>query len=342
MKRTIATIIGITVVLAGIGARAEEPDTGKTESPFGITLHFENDGTFAKRNNSTDRHYTNGVKATFTHHPSWADELAAKLPFAPGTSGKSDGTLRTAVGYALGQNIYTPDGIEITTLIPSERPYAGWLYGGVYLQRARDNEFDHFEFNLGLIGPSSLAEDVQREIHDFFDAAEPRGWDHQLGDEVAFNATYQRKWRISLLTSDGADAVQLIPQAGITLGTVNRHINIGALVRVGMNFPDDFGPARIEEPASATGVPHNEPGGYFFVRLGGKAVEHDVFLEGSNYRSSHDVRAEPLVGEAQFGIVVYLGRLEFTYSQTFFTRQFETQRGKDSFGALTLAWTGHF
>ena len=341
MNRLMCTAVGIAISL-GIGVHAEKlDDAHHNESPFAMTIYFENDGTFVKRNHPTDRHYTNGVKITFSHQPRWAQDLAKLLPLAP-TTNENNQPLRTAAGYAFGQNIYTPDNIDVPTLIPNDRPYAGWLYGGVYLQRATAREFDHFEINLGLIGPSSQAEQVQKEIHDIFNAIEPRGWDHQLGDEVAFNFIYRRKWKISLLTSEGTDVVQLIPQTGLTLGTVSRHIDAGALVRIGVNLPDDFGPGRIGEPAAATGISHGQSGGYIFVRIGGKAVEHDVFLEGSNYRSSHSVDPEHFVGETQVGLVIYWNRFELGYSQTFLTRQFEMQRDKDSFGALTLTWTGHF
>ena len=136
--------------------------------------------------------------------------------------------------------------------------------------------------------------------------------------------------------------MQLIPQVGFTLGTVNRHASAGALLRAGTNLPDDFGPGRIEEPAAATSLPRNEPGAYLFVRVGGKAVEHDVFLEGNNYRSSHGVDPEPFVGDVQVGFGILWGRFELGYSQTYHSRQFKSQRERDSFGGLTFSWTGNF
>jgi hypothetical protein len=326
------------VALSSSHALADEISDKSAESPFVVTIYFENDGTFAKPINNTDRHYTNGVKLTFAYQPEWAAELAPKLPFAPTQGG---GPLKTAAGYAFGHNIYTPDGIGIATLIPDDRPYAGWLYVGAYLQRATQSEFDHFELNVGMIGPSALAEDVQRIVHDAFSQADPRGWDNQLGDEFGFNVTYQRKWKIELFT-DEQWAAELIPQAGFTLGTVNRHANIGVLARIGVRLPDDFGPGRIEEPAAATAIGRSDSGGYLFIRLGGKAVEHNTFLEGNNYKFSHGVNAEPIFGEVQLGAVIRWYRVELGYSQTFMSREFKGQRGTDSFGAWTLSFNSHF
>jgi lipid A 3-O-deacylase len=339
----IFVLMGLVAILAAPGWAAEptdQPIEQSDPSPFVVTLYFENDGTFVKRNNPTDRHYTNGVKITFAHQPGWAADLAPRLPFSPAADGQP---LKTAAGYAFGQNIYTPDNIGVATLNPRDRPYAGWLYGGVYLQRATDSVFDHLELDIGIIGPSSLAEDVQTQVHEVFDEVKPRGWDNQLRDEPGINLAYQRKWRIALLTNGDGDIAQLIPQAGFTLGTVNRHANVGATFRIGVNLPDDFGPGRIEEPAAATGVARHRPlGGYVFLRVGGKAVEHNVFLEGNNFSSSHGVDPEPLLGELQVGLSVVWGNFDVGYSQTFLTREFKGQLEHDSFGGLTVSWTGRF
>ncbi len=338
MQRVTALILAACCTLAPARAQPPQDSTPPRHKPFVLTVLFENDSTFLKPNKATDRHYTHGTKFTFAHQPRWAERLAPLLPFSPATGD----ALKTAAGYAFGQNIYTPDRIELSTLQPNDQPYAGWLYIGAYLQRASATVFDHFEVNLGLIGPSALAEDIQHGVHDTFDETEPRGWDHQLGDEPGIDFIYQRKWKITLLTSHGADAVQLISQAGFTLGTIRRHANAGALVRMGVNLPDDFGPGRIEEPAAATGLPHASPGAYVFVRLGAKAVEHNTILEGNNHKPSHGVDAEDLVGEVQVGLVILWGEFELGYSQTYLTRQFKGQQDQDSFGALTVSWTGAF
>ena len=331
-----AAVVGCCTFVSARAQQAGSPD----RLPFVITVHFENDGTFVKPNNRHDRHYTNGIEVTVAHQPRWAEVLAPRLPCSPVAD--SDEGLKTAAGYAIGQSIITPQAIEPRRLIPEDRPYAGWLYGGVYLQRASGRVFDHFEVDLGVIGPSSLAEEVQRVVHDLFNQVEPGGWDNQLGDEFGIDFVYQRKWKVSLLTSGGDDSVQLIPQVGFVLGTVHRHAGVGVLVRMGVNLPDDFGPGRIQEPGAATGSAQKEPGGYFFVRVDGQAVEHNTLLEGNNHRSSHGVDPETLFGQVQVGLVFLWDRFELGYAQTFQSRQFESQRGKDSFGGLTFSWRGHF
>ena len=154
--------------------------TGKL-APFAVTFYWENDGTYLKRNAAQDRHYTNGNAVTFAHRPDWAHGFADWV-----TLGESFD--KTAVGYDFGQMIFTPENIQTRALMRNDRPYARYLFAGVYLQRANNDTFDHAQLDLGVVGPSSYADRFQKTIHDWFDADEPMGWDHQLHDE--FTASY--------------------------------------------------------------------------------------------------------------------------------------------------------
>ncbi len=305
--------------------------------PFTVTAYWENDGAHLKRNNANDRHYTNGTAFTFSHQPAWAEGFAETL-----TLGESFN--KTAAGYIVGQLIFTPENINTSSLVRTDRPYAGYLFAGAYLQRANDNVFDHAQLDLGIVGPSSQADRFQKDVHDWVDDDAPMGWDNQLRDEFTAQLTLRRKWRLDEETVKFMDTSlnhQLIPQVDLAVGSVYRHVSAGATWRIGINLPDDFGPGRLADVASATGTPSKETGGYGFVRVTGRAVEHDLFLEGSTYKSSHGVDAETLVGEIQAGLAVYCDykdwQLQANYSQTFITEQFDGQDGTDSYGALMLS-----
>ena len=68
--------------------------------------------------------------------PGWAAAVSEALPrWAIRTNAQN-------LGYVFGQNMYTPQNLLTNGLIKTDRPYAGWLYGGVYLQR-RGQEAAH-------------------------------------------------------------------------------------------------------------------------------------------------------------------------------------------------------
>ena len=335
-----------------LAAVADAAPAAPAARPWALTVISENDSPYYKWN-SSDRYYTNGLAVSFAHQPRWAEDLAPYVPFA-----EQFGPARTAAGYVAGQLIFTPDDITAEVPDPADRPYAGYLFGGVYWQRQSTGDavptLDHIQLDLGVVGPSSFAEGAQRNIHNVFGGDEPNGWDAQLRDEPTAQLTVRKKWRLDVLTpepdADGLASfgVQIIPDAGVTVGNVWRYAELGATARLGVNLPDDFGPARINNLASFTGAQKGDGrwSAYIFGRATGRAVEHDLTLEGNSYKDSASVDAEPLVGELQAGFEVAYqwqhSAFTLGYSQTFLTEQFEGQDGWHSFGAYVLRFVTRF
>jgi lipid A 3-O-deacylase len=352
--RRLAIAMTTTLLLA---AAAPAQDAVAPPSPLIITGYWENDGGPLKPNNNQDRHYTNGLAFTFAHQPGWARDFGEIVPFAEAFD---DDQTTYAGGYAVGQLIFTPDNINLKVPPPNDRPYAGYLYAGVYWQRADDDTFDHLQFDLGIVGPSSAAEDVQDGVHDMVDAIDPQGWDSQLHDEPTFQFHLRRKWRMWLLRPDGFAfddlrpgvmrrglGAELIPMVGTSLGTVYVNAEVGAVARIGWNLPDDFGPGRLADFGAATG----ERGGadwwhaYVYGRTSARFVAHDIFLDAGTFEDNpglgQDLRH--VVGEFQLGAMVGVEwrSISFVggYSQTFQTETFEGQYTGDEWGALTLSLT---
>lgn len=308
-----------------------------TFSPFTVTAYWENDGTILKRNNAHDRHYTNGTAITFAHQPDWAHGFTDVARFGETFD-------RTAAGYVVGQLIFTPENISATRLLRKDRPYAGYLYGGVYVQRANDHTFDHAQLDIGVVGPASQTGYLQKDIHGWLGFDEPKGWNNQLDNEVTAQLFLRRKWRLGGNAAElpGVQlSQQLIPQVELAVGSIYRHLSAGATWRIGHNLPNDFGPGRLGDIADATAGPSKGWGTYGFLRIAGRVIEHDLFLEGSSYKDSHGVDAETFVGEVQAGASVFYHyngwNIQANYSQTFVSDQFDGQAGSDGFGALMLA-----
>lgn len=327
---------------AAIGAPADAP---AEREPYTFEMHWDNDGGFLKRNQPRDRYYTSGVALSLAHRPDWADDLAEHMPFA-----EQFGPARTAAGYTAGQLMFTPADITTSALQRNDRPYAGYLFAGVYWQRASEHTLDHFQLDLGLVGPSALAEQSQDLVHRGVGADEPEGWRHQLRDEPTLQFYVRKKWRVDLpdiVVGRGFRLQsQLLPSVGAAVGTVYRHVEAGAIARIGLNLPDDFGPGRVRDLRSAVGNVQRGWSGYGFVGVNGRLVEHNLFLDGNTWRNSHSVAHEPFVAEFQAGWAVqYRGDRwagHFGYSQVYQTDEFRDQGATHAFGSLTASVTYWF
>ena len=293
-----------------------------------MSLYLENDSRMLKPFHKTDRHYTHGTKFLYLAQPDW-EWLG---DFADWGVAEPDEEVDTAIGFFLGQNIYTPDHPDNPQKRnPKDMVYAGWLYSGIFAQRATDHTLEHFEFNVGVIGPSSGAKQVQTCIHNVLNSNESIGWDEQLDDEFAADVSYMRQQRLLEGWLQPTDNTDVLAEYGFTAGSVHRHAKAGLIFRYGFNLGNSFGPARLSLPAGVSTLRKSDlKSGYLFARTSARAVEYNRFLTGLD--------TEPLVGEFQAGAVYQCEQLELGYSQTFFTREFGEQSGKDSIGAVTITW----
>jgi len=212
-----------------IGHRAIKPPYAQGQES--LSLYWGNDGTFLKPNDRADRHYTDGLKVVFTHQPdcNFLRAFGNWNNFAEG-----DEDVNTAVGYFAAHHIYTPDHVgRPGERGDTDRVFAGWLYGGIFAQRAKTNEMEHFELNMGVIGPSSQADEVQRIVHDLVRAEAPMGWEHQLDDEFAVDFMWFKKQRFDIGPIRRTSNFDTHLEYGFTAGSVHRNANLGLTVRIG-------------------------------------------------------------------------------------------------------------
>lgn len=357
IRATLCLLVLLTLATTGRAQTAPSDIAGAnagthTAAPPTFRIHWENDGSLLKRNNVTDRHYTSGAGLSLAYQPDWARELAPRVPFA-----EDFGPADYAAGFVVGQLIFTPENLVASPVLNDDRPYAGYLFAGAFWQRANAATLDHIQLDLGIVGPSSLAKDVQEFIHRNITGDDPNGWKNQLEDEPTAQLHLRKKWRFNLnpnsdisagpVPTDGF-AAQLIPAAELALGTVYRHVEGGAVFRAGINLPDDFGPVRLDDLADGVtfATTRRGFGMYGFVRATARAVEHNLFLEGNTWKDSHGVEEEPLVGELEAGVAMHYRRGHWTYglvySQVHTTEEFKTQEGSDGYGTLTVSLTGSF
>jgi hypothetical protein len=336
MSFTRVALLGVIACLCSLAASptalAASTADG-TADRASLSFLVENDSV-----SGTDRHYTSGLKASWLSKKgdfaSFSRWLARALPLFPDSGDRR-------IGFALGQNIYTPSDLSVTTLQTEDRPYAGWLYGELGLTAQTANRLDSVAISLGVIGPASQADDVQKTWHRMFNITRPRGWEHQLENEPALNITYEHSRRYhgprTPLLGLGTD---LIPHAGGSLGNVFTYGAAGLMARMGRDFAGDFGgPPRIRP--SMPGAAHFQPpksgfGWYLFAGVEGRAVARNIFLDGNTFTDSHSVDKKTFVGDAQLGFALIFERFRITYTQVLRTTEFDGQDNPHHFGALSL------
>lgn len=325
-------------------SRAEEGRNDDPDPAWIITGQFSND-LFG----GSDRHFTHGMRLSALSPdgvvPEFIEEAGKALPIFP-----DDGKLR--VTYSLGQEMFTPERIEIHELIEDDRPYAGWLYAGVGLVSATETRLDNLELNVGMVGPASLAEQTQTEYHKLIGVQVPEGWDNQLENEPGIVLYYEHKWRSLWKAEEGdvpllrdlplLDELQfdVTPHLGGALGNVYTYGAGGLTLRIGDDLPADYGPPRIRPalPGSDYFRPDGWFGWYLFAGVEGRVVLRNIFLDGNTFQDSHSVDKYPLVADLQAGVAVMLGeRVRLAYTHLWRSKEFREQDAPDQFGTFSLS-----
>jgi len=307
-----------------------------------ISIQFENDFF----GGGTDRHFSHGTRIECLTRPiQWITDAADKLPWFnfERALGHPEDAVKGRASLSIGQNIYTPQNTAARQLIPEDRPYAGWLYLGFGLVANQGSRrYDKLELEIGMVGPCSFAEDVQTFWHSLFGLPVPQGWGNQLDNEPGVVLYYERARRF-----DRRDAVfglefDVIPHLGGSLGTVFTYAAAGFTFRLGSHLDEDFGPPRIRPSLPGSGYFRLQKDftWYLFAGLEGRAVLHNIFLDGNTFSDSHSVDKKQFVGDLQAGLAAQWDRFRFSYTQIFRTKEFKGQDSADIFGALNLSY--HF
>jgi len=340
--RTLAALTLLSI-LSGATVRGD----GQETSAGTLGAYFENDFF-----SGTDRYYTSGVKL------SWSSRDLQKLSDSPYAGPLlpvfnkvpwiNQRDFQKNLVFSLGQNIYTPDKTEIAGLIENDRPYAGWLYLGVGVVWKNAEVRNSIVLDIGVVGPWSFAEETQRFVHDVRDLDDPKGWDNQLRNEIGFTLAYERSWRWPKTEHRSGPGWEILPHAGVALGTVRTHANMGAELRIGLNLPDDFGTPAIG-PAATTSTPVDgwqaayrsriDFGMYLFTRIEGRAVGRNIFLDGNTFTNSHSVDRNIFVADLSAGVAMNFKNTKIAYALVYRTKEFKDQVEGQVFGTVSLNWT---
>ncbi len=362
LKQSLLGLLGILIVIAGTGCGA-----GRT-----LRVYEEND--VSGLGGGTDRYYSQGLKIEYTEPiESELDWLSKPARFAY-LHPKEDLYLWDGqyLGAAIGHQIYTPEDLSRSDLIVDDRPYAGWLYGSFQyhkLSLAYQPQFkiidedpdaepqkvdsyidrlDTFALEVGMVGPSSLAKDIQVEFHKIIKATDPRGWDNQLHDELGVNLVYRRLLRhnyTQIAKDFGHDFISNITGSA---GNIHTYFQVGALMRFGYRLRRDFGidssnpdldtdeilGSKVDDPI----VKQNRRFScHVFFGIDGRAVIQNIFLDGNNFKSSHEVSKERFVADFKLGAAIEFEQIEFGYTQYIRTPEFRRSSDPQIFGSLHVA-----
>ena len=325
-----AAAFALTCLLHAVSAAAEvsAPETA-------VTFYTENDDW--PPDTGTDKNYTNGFRLTIDCNSDvlrlHERRLFRWVPSHPSCSEANLGKMCISTAFHFGQQFYTPDDITVPQLQPHDRPYAGWLYAGGSWTAASNDKAMITDVYLGATGPVSLAEPVQTLWHELVGAAEPKGWDHQIGGRFGVVVGHSRHWGYDIVTN-GHRWLELSPFLGGNLGNVMTDAYAGARIKVGYNITPDWTQGAIS-PVNVRNVAR--PGLFeVFVSLEGRGriVGYNVFLDAAD---QHQLNRQPGVADGGIGVGIRIGgSFMVTYRVARITREYDEAATPHEYKAVRI------
>ena len=297
----------------------------------------------------SDNAFTNGFNVQkHSALVSGIDELPSGVTLARAVLPQKEGLLYRR-GWAVGQNMVTPNDILDPDIILDDIPYLGMLGFSNSLIAFNDTEFTGFEFLIGVVGEASLADELQTAVHEAIDSNEPMGWDHQLSNELIVNFFYMKKrklWRKPRF--DGAVNFDL------GVGNFSTLIDVSLEMRFG-DMPGGFTytPDPLGRNMSYDATIDNGDGRYFYgsviVKAAGFAhamyLDGNLFIDDDEWTENHTIEPQNGIASIILGLHYLRPRwgVHFNFWFTSDTHKPETiaQNAEDEtndFGTLMVEW----
>jgi lipid A 3-O-deacylase len=263
----------VCMLFAGISMQSSAGTFGNLVEDFGNayrdgkTTHLvdiDNDSLLLQRD---DGLYTSGLGYT--------------QRYAIGGSARS-----TVFGWRIGQELYTASDVKLPPawISPSDHPYAGWLYGGIFKEMHHaDGTRRKFGVDIGCLGPCAGGEWTQTNLHRLLRQPLPKGWGRQVKNEAGV-----------VLYADVAP-VRWTPGPSIDI-TPNLHGRFG-------NIFTDIG-AGLTLRAGELNLLPDQSTLHAYLRVDGRAVGYNATMQGGYFSKNnlHTVAPKRFVAEAEIGV----------------------------------------
>jgi len=270
----------------------------------------------------TDRRYTNGVRLAWSWMPARAGG-------------------RRRISVSLQQLMNTPEDVTRPDSPAGQQPYAGYLGLGLAVHGLGPGTLDTLGFDLGLIGPASLAGATQKAFHRWLGFKPVRGWGSQLGNEPVFGVWYDHRRKIGAGASGPGLKADAGYRAGASLGTALTSAWAGGEVRAGWNLPAGFAP--VAPPFGAgSGGPDGSAGGarwsaYGYFAASAQAVLRDAFLDGGLRGGGTGLDRYPGRMRLEAGLAARWKSLGLSFAYVAHSRRYAGEPGPHVYGQLGLS-----
>jgi hypothetical protein len=313
MRRALLfVILSIFLALSAKGQRDYTCETG---------LISDNDAYLML---AIDQYYTNGLMLFFRFVPKkFNEKLCNKI-----------------IEFRIGQKIYNPFQAYVPWLERMDKPFAGYLFLETGIFRFYRNEsMLKTNLQIGILGPSSYAEEVQRFYHRAFNLYGIDGWQYQIHDAFGLNLdlTYLKSVR-SFFNSK----LDFSFNSEIRAGTINDDVSASILTRASIyKLHPIYNSTCTGSSISRNKDVSNEKELFLYFSPKLSYVFYDATIQGGMFSDKSPVTFDvrPLMLQLELGLSGSYKNLNAGYSVIFHTKDTKNNLVKDHiYASIYLAY----
>lgn len=297
-----------------------EAQTNPYRSEFGF--RSENDSYLAA---GKDRYYTNGLSLNFRTALDQSKLRNKKLN-------------KMILEFEAGQKIFNPQSGSILNIVYVDRPFAGYLYAGAALNLLYNSENNlKLSVQTGTIGPSALAKEAQELMHNSFGFYQISGWQWQVNNELAINATAEYNYLINRSSSGKLD---LSTNSYINIGNTFSGAGVGIMFRTG-TLNSFYNSASFQGRLSNNNPKADQHTRELFIYAKPMLhyIAYDATIQGGLFLKDKgpvvfDIK--PVVVSQQAGVIYSQNRFTADFSIILKSREVKSIAKSDQFGSIAL------
>nr|WP_321225113.1 lipid A deacylase LpxR family protein [uncultured Psychroserpens sp.] len=257
---------------------------------------------------ASDENYTQGYSLEFVS-PFFSKNPINHILIKPNDYSLRYGIMVEHIGY-------TPNNYDLPEIQYGDRPFAAaiMLKSSIIALNTNKKTRLHSSLNLGLIGPGAFGEEMQVEIHKATGNKTPRGWRHQIKNDVVLNYNFG----IEKQALQMANFLALQVESNVNVGTLFTNLSVGSSVVVG-RFNNVFSSEEKNKNFQL----------YTYAQPIVKLVGYDATLQGGliNRKSPYTIASNDvnrLTFQFNYGIVLQTKTLYFEYTRSSLTKEFDS------------------
>jgi hypothetical protein len=243
--------------------------------------------------------------------------------------------------FRIGQQMYTPQFASSLQLKTIDRPYAGYIFARYsQLFFSKKNYALKYSFELGLIGPDAMAQDLQALVHDIYGFDTAEGWQYQIENTIGINMEFLF---FKPFSKTNQKIIDFTSATSLKLGTIFSEINTTIYGRINLfrtpltkYYNSTLFGSNLN---SISKLQKKEL--FFFVKPQIGYALYNATIQGSMFNSSSPITFEinSFIYEVEFGIKYAVKRFDLSYSVIKYSKKTEAIEEKtNTYGTIKIVY----